>query len=130
MSPPYEKLVAWQLAHELALEIRKLTRPWRPEDRALAGQLRRASFSAAANIVEGCTKRGPAEFRRYLDISLGSLAEVEYGLRFAVDANILDRGDWEIINVARRRAQGTTRQLYKAICQRIVIKKRQARLSP
>jgi four helix bundle protein len=123
MSPPYEKLVAWKLCHELALAVRKETRNW-SEDRALSSQLRRAAFSAAANIVEGCTRRGPAEFRRYLDISLGSLSEVEYGLRFAVDAEILPTANWEVINIARRRAQGTTRQLYKVICKRIDAKKK------
>ena len=122
MTPPYEKLAAWERCHELALAVRKQTASWN-EDRALSGQLKRASFSAAANIVEGCTKRGPKEFRRYLDISLGSLSEVEYGLRFAVDAEILARADWEVINIVRRRAQGTTRQLYKAICNRIEMKK-------
>jgi four helix bundle protein len=123
MASPYEKLAAWERCHELALAVRKQTSSW-SEDRALSGQLRRASFSAAANIVEGCTKRGPTEFRRYLDISLGSLAEVEYGLRFAVDAKILQQTDWEVIDVARRRAQGTTRLLYKAICKRIELKKK------
>jgi four helix bundle protein len=40
-------------------------------------------FSTAANIAEGAGKRGFREFRRYLDIGLGSLSELSYVLRLA-----------------------------------------------
>lgn len=82
-------------------------------------QIRRASFSAAVNIVEGYVKRGPKELRRYLDISLGSLAEVEYTLRFAKDAEIISESTWSYLNHLRQRAHGTTRLLYNAISDRI-----------
>ena len=119
MSAPYEKLRAWELCHQLALTIRKATSSWPSADRALIGQIRRASYSAASNIVEGYVKRGPRELRRYLDISLGSLAEVEYGLRFAKDAEIIDEAAWGSLDLLRKRAHGTTRLLYNAICSRI-----------
>ena len=119
MRAPYEKLAAWQRCHELALTIRKVTRPWPREEFALVSQLRRASYSAAANVAEGSAKKGPREFRRYLDISLGSLSELEYGLTFARDAELLDSFTWESTNLLRRRAHGTTRLLYNSICERI-----------
>jgi len=83
------------------------------------GQIRRASFSAAANIVEGYAKRGSKELRRYLDIALGSLAEVEYTLRFAKDAEIITEATWATLNQLRQRAHGTTRLLYNAISDRV-----------
>ena len=52
-------------------------------------------------------------------MSLGSLSEVEYGLRFALDAKILEQAGWDEINLGRRKAHGTTRLLYNAICKRI-----------
>src|SRR5207247_11459623 len=57
------------------------SRPWikklPPEERdALADQWRRASYSVVLNIAEGASRRGPREFRRYLDIARGSLHEV------------------------------------------------------
>jgi hypothetical protein len=48
-------------------------------------------------------------------MSLGSLSEVEYDLRFARDAGILNQSDWDALNLLRRRAHGTTRLLYNAI---------------
>jgi len=49
----------------------------------LTSQARRCAFSTAANIAEGAGKRGYREFRRYLDITLGSLSELSYVLRLA-----------------------------------------------
>jgi four helix bundle protein len=58
----------------------------------LAAQARRASTSISINIAEGSCKKGRAEFRRYLDIALGSLAETEALRRFARDLQ-LDSAD-------------------------------------
>src|SRR5687767_4684765 len=87
---PYEKWDAWKRAHELALAVFNETKGWPKEERfGLTAQIRRSAFSVPVNIVEGRAKRGRAEFRRFLDIAWGSLAEVEYTLRFAHDARIL-----------------------------------------
>src|SRR5207244_6746275 len=41
-------------------------------------QLRRATISIGANIVEGYALSTPLQFRRHLRIALGSAAEAEY----------------------------------------------------
>jgi four helix bundle protein len=51
----------------------------------LSAQARRAAYSVSLNIAEGVGKRGSRELRRYLDIALGSLFELEVILRFAKD---------------------------------------------
>jgi four helix bundle protein len=82
----FEDLIAWQKAHALFLEVHRVTRAWPTEERYdLTSQARRAAFSVAANLVEGNAKRGAGELRRFLDISVGSLAEVRYAIRAAVD---------------------------------------------
>src|SRR5690242_21003667 len=91
----HERLQAWKLCHQLVLAVYDATKSFpKHELYGLTSQARRAAFSAAVNIVEGSAKRGPAEFRRYLDISVGSLAEIAYTLRVARDLNLLDEGRW------------------------------------
>ena len=83
---PYEKLVAWKVAHELALETYHITDNWpKNELYGLTAQTHRAALSIPANIAEGVAKSGPREFRRYLDVSLGSSSELSYLLLFGRD---------------------------------------------
>ena len=83
--PPYERLLAWQKAHALALRVYSLSAMWPPDERfGLTSQIRRAAVSVPTNIAEGVIKRGPKEFRRFLDIALGSQTEVRYLLRLGI----------------------------------------------
>ena len=80
---PYERFDSWKLSHKLALAIYRVSEQWPINERyGLTAQIRRAALSAPTNIAEGSAKRGAREFRRYLDIALGSLSEVSYLLRF------------------------------------------------
>lgn len=55
----FQNLLVWQKAHEFVLSIYKLTHNFPPEEKfGLTSQMRRASISIAANIVEGFPKRG------------------------------------------------------------------------
>jgi four helix bundle protein len=94
----YQRIKAWQRCHQLCLAVYSVTNSWPPAERfGLISQARRAAHSAAANIAEGCAKRGPREFRRYLDISLGSLSELSYTLMLARDLKILPETDWKTL---------------------------------
>ena len=61
----------------------------------LISQVRRAAVSAAANIAEGAGRRGASEFARFVDISLGSLAEIAYLLLLAKELGLLQTEDYE-----------------------------------
>ncbi|MFQ5550875.1 MAG: four helix bundle protein [Gemmatimonadales bacterium] len=56
----------------------------------LTSQLRRAAVSVGASIAEGHTRQGNRELRRFLDISLGSLAEIRHLLVIASDLGYID----------------------------------------
>ena len=43
----------------------------------LSSQMRRAAISVPANVAEGFRRKHSKEFRQFLSISLGSLAELE-----------------------------------------------------
>ncbi len=100
----YERLRAWRAAHQLAVAVYKVTRSFpKSELYGMTSQLRRAAFSIPANIAERSAKRGTREFRRFLDIAVGSFAEVSYALRFSRDVGLLspkDFGDLEPLRVA------------------------------
>ena len=109
---PYERFDSWKLTHQLALAIYDATELWPLTERyGLTAQIRRAALSAATNIAEGSAKRGPREFRRYLDIALGSLSEVSYLLRFSRDRGILSAGDFELLDDLRNQAGKLTWRL-------------------
>ena len=116
---PYEKLVAWKACHELALEVYQATTAWpRSELYGLISQARRAAYSAPANIAEGSAKYGHREFRRYLGISIGSLAELSYTLRFVRDRKMVSPAEFERLEAMRVRAGKLTWLLYRSLKER------------
>ena len=115
----FERLHAWRAAHDLVIAIYKTTDTFpRSELYGLTSQLRRAAFSVAANIAEGAAKRGPREFRRFLDISIGSLSEVAYALRLARDLDYLKAEDAERLESLRDAAGRLTWGLYRTMSRR------------
>jgi four helix bundle protein len=113
---PYQKLTAWRAAHELALAIYRATDRFpKTELYGLTSQLRRAAFSVAANIAEGVAKRGNGEFRRYLDISIGSLSEISYTTLLAKDLGLLAPENAHDLETRREQAAKLTWGLYKSV---------------
>ncbi|HEV8176897.1 MAG TPA: four helix bundle protein [Gemmatimonadales bacterium] len=112
----HEQLKSWAACHELTLALYRMTGNWPAREQyGLTSQARRACYSAAANIAEGSAKRGPREFRRFLDISLGSLSELSYILRLARDLGYLKAEEWGEIEALRDHAGRLTWGLYRAI---------------
>ena len=113
MTAPYEKLRAWQASHEVVLHVYRATEGWpKREMYGLTAQARRSAFSVAANIAEGVAKRGQREFRRFLDISLGSSTELRYTLRVARDLAYFAESDWEKLEAERNDAGKLVWRLY------------------
>ena len=114
--PSYERLKAWQLTYQLALSIYEVTDGFPRDERfGLTSQLRRAAFSVPANIAEGAAKRGRKEFRRFLDIALGSITEIEVALRLARDRRYLTSEQWAEVERLRNHAGVVLWKLYRAM---------------
>jgi four helix bundle protein len=80
----FRNLKAWHEAKSLATMSAILIAKLPVYERyALGDQWRRATYSVALNLSEGNSRRGPREFRRYLDIARSSLHEVEGVLELA-----------------------------------------------
>jgi four helix bundle protein len=112
----HEKIEAWQLAHRLAMEVYTATERWPKAERyELTSQVRRAALSVPANIAEGSGRYGPQELRRFLNIALGSSAELSYLLYFSRDRGLLTDAEWEPIEELRSRASKATWGLLRSI---------------
>lgn len=112
----YERLDAWKSAHALVLLIYRSTRSFPIEERfGLSSQLRRAAFSVATNIVEGSAKKGPREFRRYLDIAVGSVAELRYALQVVRDLELISAEEFQKLESQRDRVGRLTWRLYSSM---------------
>lgn len=80
----YEDLDVYQKADRFVIDIYKITNNFpRDEQFALTSQIRRAAVSVPANIVEGFTRKHIKEYIHFLQIALGSLAEVNYYLKLS-----------------------------------------------
>ena len=112
----YEKFDAWRAAHELALAVYQITDRWPNSERyQLTAQIRRAALSVPTNISEGAAKRGPADFRRYIDIARGSLSELTYLLRFSMDRGLVDDATLKELVELRNRTGRLTWGLYLSL---------------
>jgi len=113
---PYERFRAWRECHALALTVYRATETFPVHERyGLTSQARRAAVSAAANIVEGSARRGSKEFRRFLDVALGSLSEVGYILRLSRELGFLREEAWSELHGVQSRAHFLTWRLYESV---------------
>ena len=112
MAAPHKRFLAWQECHKLCLLVYKATESFpKHELYGLTSQSRRAAFSAPANIVEGASRKGKKEFRRYLDIALGSLSELEYALEVALALGYVKPELYKELELQQRRARVFTWRL-------------------
>jgi len=73
----YKKLVVWQKAIELVVEVYKRTEEFRSEEKfGMTMQARKSAMSVANNIAEGSRKSSGKDFNRFLEIADGSSAEL------------------------------------------------------
>ncbi len=113
---PYERSPAWVACYNLTVAIYSMSRTWPTEETyGLTSQVRRAAYSATANIAEGMARRGAGELRRFLDYSLGSLAELDVALRLARDTGILDPHQWQELEMLRQAAGRITGGLSRSL---------------
>ncbi|SRR6266404_6463505 len=74
----YKDLIAWQKAIALVDLIYDITDTFPAKEvYGLSNQLRRAAVSVPSNIAEGQTHFTKPEFKRFLRMAKGSLAEIE-----------------------------------------------------
>jgi four helix bundle protein len=95
----YKDLLVWEKAHKLTLAVYKITLVFPKDERyGLTSQVRRASASIGANLAEGCGRRSEGEMARYIQIAMGSGAELSYHFLLARDLGLMQSAEYEALN--------------------------------
>ncbi len=86
----FKDLKVWQKAHLLVLEVYKASANYPKEEiYGLTSQIRRSAISIPSNIAEGRGRSVDGDLRRFMQIALGSAAELEYQIILSKDLNYL-----------------------------------------
>jgi four helix bundle protein len=112
----FEDLAVVRRAYRVSLEVHRASLEFpRTEQWALADQIRRASKSVCANLVEGFGRQAwsKSEFRRFLMMATGSADEMQVWTMYCRDlgyigADVAERWQNEYREIARM-VQGLSR---------------------
>ncbi len=87
----FRDLQVWQKAHQLVIEVYRLTAKFPPHEMyGLVSQLRRAVLSLASNRVVGLHRKSVYESLHVYNIAYASLEEVRYQLLVARDLGYIN----------------------------------------
>jgi four helix bundle protein len=111
----YHDLEVFRESYAAALHVSRLTKRFPlPEQYELARQLRRAARSIPANIVEGWGKRASTlEFKRYLQIAIGSCDETRMWLDLSKDEGYIPENDCQEIKERYNKIDAMLSSLWK-----------------
>ena len=117
MNQTFEDLEVFQRAYKVSLKIHQVSLQLpKNEQYGLADQVRRASKSIAVNLAEGYGKRkSKAEFRRYIQIAIGSSDEMRVWVRYLYDLNYIDHQQWQEWREEYQQIVKMLNGLYKSI---------------
>ena len=112
----YKDLEVYKKSIELVKEIYKLTVNF-PKDEVfgITSQIKRAVISIPSNIAEGCARFSNKDTARFIDIALGSIAEVDTQITIAKELNYIAdiEGISQLLNQANALLLGFKKHLNK-----------------
>jgi four helix bundle protein len=86
----FRDLIVWQKSMKLVTEIYIATRSFPSEELyALTSQLRRCAISIPSNIAEGYGRRSTLDYKRFLQIAVGSTFELQTQIEIASNLKYL-----------------------------------------
>ncbi|MCY1636425.1 four helix bundle protein [Marinifilum sp. D737] len=111
----FKKLEVWKKSMSLAKEIYFLAKFLPKEERyGLYSQITRSAVSIPSNIAEGSAKSTEKEYKRYLEIALGSAFELETQLLLIQSLQIINKDIEQTIDQTcevQKMLQGLIRKL-------------------
>lgn len=109
--PRFYRMDVYVEAKALTLQVYRCAAGFPTHERfGLTSQLTRAAVSVGANLVEGQRRAATKDFRNFVCIAEGSLAETQYLLEVSRDLGYLSEADftavWEQSITVERMLQG------------------------
>src|SRR5207253_10300784 len=112
----YAKIEAWRSADDLTVAIYERTRSFPKEEAyGLTSQLRRASYSVPANIVEGSSRESKKDYLHFFYIARGSLSEAQYFIHLAGRVGYLSSGKVASLHGQTKVTFGCLHRLIQAV---------------
>lgn len=94
----FRELKIWQRSINLAVDVYALTGEFPKEEvYGLSQQLRRSAVSVPSNIAEGAGRGSNAQFKYFLEISMGSCNEMQTQLELSLRFNYISREKADVI---------------------------------
>ena len=127
----FKTLRVWEVFHEIALDIYKITRKFPLEELyGLTSQMRRAAASVPTNIAEGCGRNTDPDLAKFLTIAMGSASELEYQLLLSKDLEYIDQIEYETITEKLVAAKKMLNTFLKKVRARIPTKRHYIKSKP
>ena len=94
----YKDLIVWQKAMGLVTEIYEVTKTFPEEEKyGLTSQVRRSAVSVPSNIAEGYGRNSTDDYRRFLQVSISSLYEMQTQIEIAYNLKYLAGDKFRIL---------------------------------
>jgi len=92
----YRKLIVYQKSKLLVSLVYQVTLGFpKYEAYGITSQLRRAAVSILLNIAEGYVRKSRKDFSRFIDISVGSCAEVDVLIELSLEFGYLNQQEYD-----------------------------------
>lgn len=102
----YRNLIVWQKSMTLVTNVYQHTNNFPKEENfGLTSQIRRSAVSIPSNIAEGYGRNSDTELLRFLNISAGSLNELQTQLEIAKNIRYMKEEDFNIVYAATREVE-------------------------
>lgn len=88
----FRDLLVWQKSMSIVTEIYTLTSSFPKEELfGLTSQIRRSAISIPSNIAEGYGRNSTGDYKRFLQISCGSLNELQTQIEISFNLNLITK---------------------------------------
>lgn len=109
-------LEIWKRSRKLVKQIYSITKSFPPEEKfGLTSQIRRCAVSVPSNIAEGCGRGTNPQLIHFLDISIGSLCELETQIYLSFDLEFISRDKAEVLSKETTEIRRMTQRFKKGL---------------